>query len=209
MINKKILMILSVLVILSIGMINAKMLVAGKLYNSDYSDTVANTNVTVWCGSDYLDTISLADGTYAVVFDVNSCSSVTINTTAPNYMKVVMFIPNDPPADDDDSSGSSGSGGSGGGRFYLCGNGICDSGESMQTCPEDCSVVKDDETDFEELVQKLEISKNDQSNVFSKITGAVIGVFGKTGSAFIIFIIGFMVIAIGVVAFKKRKKISE
>ena len=210
MINKKIFAILSILVILSIGMISAKILVAGKLYNSDYSDTIADADITVWCDSNYLTTTSLADGTYAVVFSVDNCGVVNVTSDAnnSNIMKVVMELPNEQ-EDDDDSSGSSGSSGGSYGGFYLCGNGVCDSGETANTCPEDCSVVEDEEEDFEELIQKLDIPEKDQSG-FSKITGAVTGVLGSTkGIVMIVFIFGLMVIAITLISFKKRKKVLK
>ena len=209
MVNKKILSlaILSVLVILSISMISAKTLVAGKLYNSDFSATIADTNVTVWCDSDSLNTISLADGTYAVVFNSNSCSVVTITTTAPNYMKVVMELPNEQTDDAETPSGSSNY--PSGGKFYLCGNNVCDTGETANTCPEDCSVVEEEE-EIEELVQELDVPENNQPNFLSKITGAVTGVLGSTkGIVIIVSILGLMIITIAIISFKKRKKVLE
>ena len=208
MVNKKILSlaILSVLVILSISMISSKTLVAGKLYNSDFSATIADTNVTVWCDSDYLNTISLADGTYAVVFNTNTCSVVTITTTAPNYMKIVMELPNE---QTDDTETPSGGSNYPSGKFYLCGNNVCDTGETANTCPEDCSVVEEEE-EIEELVQELDVPENNQPNFLSKITGAVTGVLGSTKGIVMIFsILGLMIITISLISFNKRKKVLE
>ncbi len=74
---KKILsiIVLSFLILSAIGAVSAKTIVAGKIYNADYNDTVAGADVTVTCvhGSDTnVQTFtSLSDGAYGVYFDEN------------------------------------------------------------------------------------------------------------------------------------------
>ena len=67
--------------ILSMGLVSAKTLIAGKIYNADYSDTVAGANVTVMCDHggvvSFANTNSSADGSYGVEFSetgFNACN---------------------------------------------------------------------------------------------------------------------------------------
>ncbi len=79
------LIILVLLVVSSMAVISAiptKTVVAGKVYNADYSDTVSGANVNVTCthnSSDtiidtLIDTLSLADGSYSVQFTADECA---------------------------------------------------------------------------------------------------------------------------------------
>ncbi len=208
------------LMISLIGFSEAKILVAGKIYEPDHITPIANASINVQCDSNYLNTISLGDGTYAVVFDVNSCIVNVTSSTHPSppniIMKVVINLPNEElPGDDEDSSGGGGGGGGsggGGGRFYLCGNGICDSGESIKTCPKDCNKTIELMTGLEEPNTEKETPENEQPNFLSKLTGAVIGVFETTN--FFIVIISLIVVVVVVIitiSLKKRfyKKDSQ
>jgi len=76
MFKSKVYCIFSVLVfiILSISLTSAQTLVAGKIYNSDYSGNIGEASVIVTCNFNTLNTNSLNDGTYAVRFDVGLCN---------------------------------------------------------------------------------------------------------------------------------------
>ena len=78
MTNKLMLMILA-LMVLSIGTVSAQTLIAGKIYNADYSDTIAGATVTVTCNGNVQMTTSLSDGAYSVTYnetgDYNACNS--------------------------------------------------------------------------------------------------------------------------------------
>lgn len=194
------------LMISLIGFSEAKVLVAGKIYESDHITAIANASINVQCDTNYLNTISLSDGTYAVVFDVNSCSIVNVTSNINNsiIMKVVINLPNEVPVEDNDE-GSSGGGSSGGGRFYLCGNNICDSGESIKTCPKDCNKTAELITGLEGSDTEKTNPKNEQPNLFSKFTGAVIGVLGTTNFfVIVISLIGVIGIVIITIVFKKK-----
>ena len=71
--NKLSLLVLSVVFVLSIGLISANTLVGGKIYNSDFSEVISGADVSVQCGETILNTLSLNDGSYAVVFNTESC----------------------------------------------------------------------------------------------------------------------------------------
>ncbi len=238
MVNSKILTIISLLLILSVGITSAQTLIAGKIYNSDFSDTLADASVHVACGSsEPLDTHSFSDGTYAIRFNETECNEGDgVDVTASksgfntktisgiiskceggdcggNYFTIInLGLDISPPAPT--SNGGSSGGGSGGGgssRYYLCGNGICDSGENVNTCPQDCNQTielielnfKDNETK-EETTTTQEQGETQQT-AFSKITGAVVGTLKETknwiAGIFILGIIG----AFGILKFRKRK----
>ncbi|MCK4649600.1 hypothetical protein KAT36_00045 [Candidatus Pacearchaeota archaeon] len=68
--------------VLSFGFASAKTLVAGKIYNADYSDVIGGADVTVSCDHNGVvsvgNTISLGDGSYGVEFDEigsNACNN--------------------------------------------------------------------------------------------------------------------------------------
>ncbi len=72
------LIILVLLVISSMAVISAiptKTVVAGKVYNADYSDTVSGAIVNVTCNESQQDTTSLlSDGSYSVQFTASECA---------------------------------------------------------------------------------------------------------------------------------------
>lgn len=57
-----------------ISVISAKTLIAGKIYNADYSDTIADAWVNVTCKNTTNSTESVDDGTYSVVFEEDDCN---------------------------------------------------------------------------------------------------------------------------------------
>jgi len=145
-------------IIFLISFINAQTLIAGKIYTSDYNALVSGAEVTVTCNSNSLITNSLDDGTYAVRFEENICkldnnvqvnavksglsgsgSGVVVECDGSNdcdsglFSIVNLAIKSQSSDDDNDNNGGSN------GRYYFCGNNRCDSGESVNTCPKDCT----------------------------------------------------------------------
>ncbi len=84
------LMILSLLV-LSIGAVSAKTLIAGKIYNADFSETISGADVTVTCNGHIQTTTSLSDGSYSVTYKETgsgSCDSgdtLSVYASHPDY----------------------------------------------------------------------------------------------------------------------------
>lgn len=68
----------------SMTVVSAKTLVAGKIYNSDYSDVISGADVDVTCNDTTVSDTSEADGTYAVSFESETCpigSEVTVEAS--------------------------------------------------------------------------------------------------------------------------------
>ena len=61
--------------LMSVSVVSAETLIAGKIYNADYSDTVYNATVEVTCNGNLETTDSLSDGTYEVTYDESNCQS--------------------------------------------------------------------------------------------------------------------------------------
>ena len=68
-----ILAILALLVVFSVTAVSASTLIAGKIYNSDYSDVIAGADVDATCNNITLSETSESDGTYAIPFDSEDC----------------------------------------------------------------------------------------------------------------------------------------
>ena len=56
------------LILISLSFASAKTLIAGKVYNYDFSKTVSNATVIVNCNNHLKTTTSLRDGSYAVIY---------------------------------------------------------------------------------------------------------------------------------------------
>lgn len=226
--NKIILFVLPILVLFLISVVSAQTLIAGKIYNSDFSDTISGADVSVFCNGNQINTISLDDGTYAIRFEEDLCAeNDDVEVTASksgfnektessviskcedgdcggNYFTIVnlgLEVKSDEPVDTGGSSSNRRRGSSGG--FYLCGNGKCDTGETVNTCPVDCFIKEN--LDDENEGNTLKLEGDETQTGFSKITGAVVGVVGEGGFVvpliFILVIVGLLIITL---AFKKR-----
>ena len=233
--RSKLICLFPVILILSLTFASASTLVVGKIYNFDFSSTIADASVKVECvhngATNILYTTSLSDGVYAVKFEESECnesdevevsaetsalsgseSGTVITSTNGNFSAVInLHLTEKPDDENDDSRGGGGSGR----RYYLCGNGKCESGESIKTCPEDCGSIQvlsaennpnEQEDNDNETINLEENSEEAPEGFFALITGAVIGTLGTGGTIFIfVFILG----TIGTLVFvkvKRRKK---
>lgn len=227
------------LMIFSFALANANTLVGGKIYNSDFSDVIEGADVSVQCGLDVLDSVSLIDGTYAVTFDTDSCynsdsvevtaskgnlhgkeTSIINNSTEGEGEFVAVANVNIKSKEDTGSTTTTSSGGGGSGRYYMCGNGICDSGETSQTCLMDCPLTDEEENESQSgLLDLSSNSGNSGDSLPSEgnqnsgnplnllgLTGAVTGVFGeKTNFIFIILgLVLLLILAIIVIALVRK-----
>ncbi len=59
---------LSLAVIFILGVVSAETVIAGKIYNADFTATVAGADVNVTCNGTVKDTTSLDDGAYSVFY---------------------------------------------------------------------------------------------------------------------------------------------
>jgi hypothetical protein len=57
-----------VLVLAMVSGVSAKTLIAGKIYNADFSDTISGANVTITCDGNVRTKESSSDGTYSVTY---------------------------------------------------------------------------------------------------------------------------------------------
>jgi len=62
-----------IMFLFAVTMVSADTIIAGKIYNSDYSAIVEGANVTVTCDDNVLNVISGADGSYKVNFGGAIC----------------------------------------------------------------------------------------------------------------------------------------
>ena len=233
MMKSRIFYLLPVLIVLSLALISAQTLVAGKIYDTDYNNIIiADANIHVTCNISYLDTISLNDGSYLVAFNDTECiggdtiavtasksgfdteteSEVLVSCTGAGcinfkILNVILNVSATTPAT------SSGGGGGGSSRYYLCGNGVCDSGETIVTCAKDCTpefTPLNYETEEENTEEITEISEEEQeipqTSLFSKITGGTIGVATSTnGIIVIIFVLALCGVFVVKRTIRKRK----
>ena len=243
MVNSKILTIISLLLILSVGITSAQTLIAGKIYNADYSEPIFGAEIHVVCNSHSLPAFSLSDGTYAIIFNETDCNAthtaiITVsksgfntNTNADDpgviseceegdcggkYFTIINLGLDVVSSPTPTTSGSSGGGG-GSSRYYLCGNGICDSGETANTCPQDCNIIElgaeltDNQFDSEETqTQETQEPEETPQTTFSKITGAVTGaVNSTTGMITILFLMALAGVFVVERTLRKRKSLLK
>ena len=72
------LFVLALMLVSVIGMVSADTLIAGKIYNSDFTDTVGGADVSVTCqlgsSTNTKTAVSGTDGQYSVVFEDSQCN---------------------------------------------------------------------------------------------------------------------------------------
>jgi hypothetical protein len=224
-----ILMVLSLVLTLNIGFCLSSAetitVVAGKIYDSSFKDAVSDASVSVTCShngnSATLTTNSLSGGSFVVGFELSQCQkgdSVDITATKEGYTDLqIADVTIQINAKDQETTPVS-SGGSSKkysktntttiNNYYLCGNGICDSGESNVTCPQDCI---EDVVEIPTITMNSSKVNNENSNETNTpennnpgITGAVIG----GGIKNYIVPMGFVLIVLflGISAFLVRRK---
>lgn len=97
---------------------------------------------------------------------------------------------------------SENSGGGGGGSrrtdpvlTFICGNGVCDSGETQETCSSDCYVEPETETqETSEETRTIDLAPEEKNNDGSSITGAFIAAGNSINLPILSGILGFLVI---------------
>lgn len=217
------------LAIISVGFASANTIIVGKIYNSDYSSTIEGASVNVQIGSDDLDTTSLSDGTYAVIFPDNFSAGTEVKVTAnkagfiekkesgvittcdgsdceENYISVINL----------GMSATSSGGGShspGGGsstHYYQCGNGVCNSGETAGTCPSDCK-ANNTNLSAPNLGTELDLNQSeteDNQSSTNFLTGSAIAGLAEfaTSGAGIATGLGLITILIGSIALVNLRK---
>ncbi|MEK6935320.1 MAG: hypothetical protein AABW67_00875 [Nanoarchaeota archaeon] len=87
--NKQLVLPIFVLLIISSLMIvSATTLINGKIYNSDFSQTVSGASVIITCNGTDTSYTSLGDGSYAVTYDEAICAdgnTLTVSASHPSY----------------------------------------------------------------------------------------------------------------------------
>ncbi|KHO53811.1 MAG: hypothetical protein QT05_C0001G0033 [archaeon GW2011_AR13] len=203
--------IICLMLILSIGFISANILIAGTVYDGKPNLIKSGVLVNITCDSDILQTTSLSDGAYAVVFDTDSCTSVLVESEY-DVTEIIMEVEDDSPqtTTTTSSGGGSGSSRSSNLRYYFCGNGVCDTGETFSTCPKDCTIIElstdltnlEDSSGDEEIKETIEETEN-PSKTSSPITGAVIGTIKGHKFSFV-FLAVILITGIGLIIFKRK-----
>ena len=214
------------LVLLSLASsVSAKTLVSGITYNSNFGATLADASVKVECaGGLTKNTVSLNGGIYGVAFDADECSKTsTIKVSASKgnlagnaqggivacngcdeaYLSIVNVVLTEqpqPPAEDEEDEDDDGRGG----YFYLCGNGLCDSGENNNLCPQDCKLIENEAQKTSLSTGSSEPEQGEEGGN-AGITGAAIG-GGAAGMIIpIIFILAIILISVIIFVIRKRR----
>lgn len=216
------------LVLLSLASsVSAKTLVSGITYNSNFGATLADASVKVECaGGLTKNTVSLNGGIYGVAFDADECSKTsTIKVSASKgnlagnaqggivacngcdeaYLSIVNVVLTEqpqPPAGDEGDGGNEED--EGGDYFYLCGNGLCDSGENNNLCPQDCKLIENEAQKTSLSTGSSEPEQGEEGGN-AGITGAAIG-GGAAGMIIpIIFILAIILISVIIFVIRKRR----
>lgn len=74
-------LIMGLALVLTIGAVSAQTVISGTIYNSDYTEEVSGADVTVTCDGLDIQTESLEDGSYSVIYIDSTCavgSSLTV-----------------------------------------------------------------------------------------------------------------------------------
>ncbi len=218
---KQLTVILSVLMCVFLtGIASANTLVAGKIYDNNYDNFISGANVLITCNNTLLSTASIDDGTYAVVFglcgendsihvsaskgDLTGESDGIIiqneNQNESDYISIVNLIIKQPAQ----ANNNGNSGGSGGNyKYYKCGNNVCDTGETINTCPEDCDL------DFKALSTDNEITNASNEEIdLTGLKGQEDGGFASIWNTKTIIglIIAIIIIALGIVISSYKNK---
>jgi len=88
---KKTSVIIALLLIFSVGtlgVVSAKTLIAGKIYNADFSETVSGAYVEINCNSNIVNLTSKSDGAYSMNFTESACDvndSLSVYASHPSY----------------------------------------------------------------------------------------------------------------------------
>lgn len=206
--------------------------IAGKVYTSDYSQSLGDAKVTVVCGST-VETNSKSDGTYAINIPSADCSvdsqvkvtaskngydssSITANVMVcdgnsncqnASVENIALANPNLEKTAPVTQPSSSGGGGGGGSRRNTGSNVIVITNKNLtnQIVPPEIS-INDSANDTQILSTNAEENNPPEESFWSKLTGAFSGP-GAAGSWIIVII--FLAIVIAAYVFVKRRNTTN
>ena len=98
----KVILLLACFLLVSLSFASAATLIGGKIYNSDFSETVAGADVQINCNDESEGVTSLSDGSYAVIFSEELCdngSNVEVSATKDSLSGFANGTVNDDVAD--------------------------------------------------------------------------------------------------------------
>ncbi len=207
--------------VLSLTYVSAETVVSGKIYNSDFSEVIGGATVSVECGSSTETSTSENDGTYAVSFNSEICpleSEVSVSASKGDLLgeessdieesdegELVTVINVNLKEEEEETTTSSSSSRRSSGGWLKCGNRVCESSETYESCPADCPLpVKEEPIELITLEETKPEVTNTQEKTNPGITGAVVGddIGNKTtlpitlGAVILLLIVGILGIVV-------------
>lgn len=177
---------------LSLTFVSAETVVSGKIYNSDFSEVIGGATVVVECNSETETSTSQNDGTYAVSLDSEICSlgsEVSVSASKGDLLgedsasivesdegELVTVINVNIEEEEQETTTTSSKPRKSSGTWLKCGNRVCESDETYDSCPADCPPpVKEEPIELITLAENTVQETNTQETTTSEITGAVVG----------------------------------
>ena len=178
---------------LSLTFVSADSVVSGKIYNSDFSEVIGGATVSVECNSETETSTSENDGTYAVSFNSEVCSlgsEVSVSASKGDLLGegsadieesdegelVTVINVNIEEEEEETTTTTSSSSRRYSGTWFKCGNTVCESDETYDSCPADCPPpVKEEPIELITLTENTAGETNTQETTTPGITGAVVG----------------------------------
>ncbi len=219
---------------LTLSIASAQTLITGKVYGNSSDNQVAEATVKITCKETTLTTKTLQDGTYALRFENSLCSlgdtvqasatrgTLTGQTTSKvtecgtnceeDYFSIANIIVKDTSSTTYSSSrGTKQRDDVQPIKWFICGNNICDNGETPDTCSKDCSTTQQTTQEPEEppkLQETQTIPPTTQENKWlnNTITGAAIALGNKINLPIAVAFLAFLIVLLAGHKIIQRKK---